>query len=407
MSTNTETGFKELAVEVFNKCSDGLLVIDNRGEVAMTNPALRLMYGFDFKETVTQQKTMKRLAPDPKERKRIIGLWKHDLAAKNPPARELRMTCADGEQHWYKFHLSHMSNGYHCVKVQDITDGKNTEDALKDSEEMFRNLAEQSPNMIFIFKHFKNRVVYANRHCEVLTGYTRKEIYSPEFSYIRLIAPDFHARMYKAFKRHLTGRETPMREYDLITKNGKRVAIMLTTRLIHFDGDLAILGIMTDVTEMKKVQRDILESSIKLREQKKALQEKNTALKEILALIETEKLQIKRQISINAEKLILPILRKLQAKGHSIDCRYIALLESNIRALVSKFGAELVNGPARFSPKEVELCSMIKSGLSSKDIAELLHISIRTVDTHRNRIRKKLGITSRDINLSTHLQNLT
>jgi DNA-binding CsgD family transcriptional regulator len=49
---------------------------------------------------------------------------------------------------------------------------------------------------------------------------------------------------------------------------------------------------------------------------------------------------------------------------------------------------------------------MIRRGLSSNEIARLLKISVRTVEVHRNRIRKKLDITDKDVNLVTYLNNI-
>jgi len=62
--------------------------------------------------------------------------------------------------------------------IHNITDRKVIETAMKESEEMFRNLAEQSPNMIFINKN--RRVVYANQQCETTTGYSLKEMVPQE-----------------------------------------------------------------------------------------------------------------------------------------------------------------------------------------------------------------------------------
>src|SRR3990170_3613527 len=60
---------------------------------------------------------------------------------------------------------------------------------IKDSEEKFRNLAEESPNMIFI--NHKGGVVYANKKCEEITGYTREEFYSPDFNFLSLNPPEY------------------------------------------------------------------------------------------------------------------------------------------------------------------------------------------------------------------------
>ena len=56
--------------------------------------------------------------------------------------------------------------------------------------------------------------------------------------------------------------------------------------------------------------------------------------------------------------------------------------------------------------KEITICNMIKNDLSSKQISEALHVSIRTIETHRNSIRKKLNISRKDVNLTTYLKFL-
>ena len=85
--------------------------------------------------------------------------------------------------------------------VQDMTEPKQAEDALKESEEKFRALAEHSPNMIFINK--SGKVVYANEKATELTGYTKEEFYSPDFELMSLIAPEYRTLVSENFKKHM------------------------------------------------------------------------------------------------------------------------------------------------------------------------------------------------------------
>jgi DNA-binding CsgD family transcriptional regulator len=54
----------------------------------------------------------------------------------------------------------------------------------------------------------------------------------------------------------------------------------------------------------------------------------------------------------------------------------------------------------------LQICSMVKRGLSSKEIASFLNISLFTVGRHRHNIRKKLKITKKTVNLNTFMQDL-
>ncbi|MBW8002980.1 MAG: PAS domain S-box protein [Planctomycetes bacterium] len=129
------------------------------------------------------------------------------------------------------------------------------EEALRESEEKFRNLAEHSPNMIFINK--KGRIVYANKICEEIMGYKRKEFYSPDFDFRILIPPESIDLVEKNFRRYMKGKDIPPYEYKLLTREGKKIDAIHTTKLINYEGESAILGIITDVTERKRAETEV------------------------------------------------------------------------------------------------------------------------------------------------------
>jgi len=161
--------------------------------------------------------------------------------------------------------------------------------------------------------------------------------------------------------------------------------------------------------DLFKVHRELEslvdEKTIELKERTRELEQKNMALKEILGQIEIEKRQIKEDVVSNVEQLLKPTLSKLKRKGNDLDARYLGLLEHNLEKLTSSFGAEVSNKRWRLTPREIEICNMIKNGLSSKEISQLLNVSFRTIEIHRTHIRKKLDIAHKDINLVTYLQS--
>ena len=145
----------------------------------------------------------------------------------------------------------------------DITKRKLAEEALQESEEKFRSLTEQSPNMVFINKNGK--VVYCNKKCEELMGYSQEDFCSLDFDFFDLISEESKKIVKSAFEEHMKGKEVPPYEYRLVNKDGDGLDAIITTKLIQYEGDTAILGIVTDITQRKKMETALKASEAKFR----------------------------------------------------------------------------------------------------------------------------------------------
>ena len=115
------------------------------------------------------------------------------------------------------------------------------------------SLAEHSPNMIFINK--QGRIVYANKKCEEITGYRREEFYSPDFDFLTLIAPQSQDLIKENFRIHLECRDIPPYEYTIVNKAGERIDVINSSKLIRYEGQMAVLGVVIDITERKKAEQ--------------------------------------------------------------------------------------------------------------------------------------------------------
>jgi PAS domain S-box-containing protein len=231
----------------------------------------------------------------------------------------------------------------------DITQRKQAEEALLESERKFRNLAEQSPNMIFIIK--SSKVVYANRKCEEITGYKRDELHSADFDFFRLIAPEGVKLIKKNFKKHMSGEEVKPYEYTLIRKSE------------NYEGENAILGILTDITERKNAEKALREKDNKLERQAKNLIEMNTALKVLLEQREKEKTNIKESLLADIKKLVYPYVEKLENKGLNEDAQtFVNIIKSNINDLISPLASNLSSKYFSLTPSEIQIADLIKHG---------------------------------------------
>ena len=119
----------------------------------------------------------------------------------------------------------------------------------------FQIITEQSPNMIFINK--RGRVIYVNRRCTQEMSYSKAELCAPDFDFMTLIAPESVDLIRSNFAKHMQGQEVAPYECDLITKKGNKIAAIITTKLIRYQGEAAILGIITDITERKHAEEEL------------------------------------------------------------------------------------------------------------------------------------------------------
>ncbi|HEC12957.1 MAG TPA: PAS domain S-box protein [Acidiferrobacteraceae bacterium] len=151
-----------------------------------------------------------------------------------------------------------------CAFVRDLTEHKRTQRELQRTEESFKALAEESPNMIFINQG--GQVVYANKACEDQTGYKKEEFYCEDFDFMCLIAPESKELIKTKFQHHLRGEEVPPHEYKILTKDNRELTVIQATRLIEFKGQTSILGIITDITERKQSEEALRESENRFRQ---------------------------------------------------------------------------------------------------------------------------------------------
>lgn len=172
------------------------------------------------------------------------------------------------------------------------------------------------------------------------------------------------------------------------------------------------ISVRTDITEHLKIRNDLEEANKKLEFttekleiERKSLKNKNIALSEIVAHIDVEKEKIKSEIAGNFETVIYPILQKVMARASKDELKYLNLIEHSLKDILDPILGRIENKKAKLTPKELQICQMIKKGLTAKEIANLLFLSPRTIDKHRENIRKKLELQSKKVNLSSYLLN--
>ncbi len=152
-------------------------------------------------------------------------------------------------------------------------------------------------------------------------------------------------------------------------------------------------------------EQELHETNKQLVLERKALQEANAALRNVLARIEDKKQEIYMDMQANVEKILMPILHELALRLPSSQRQYAELLRSNLEDIVSPFVSHLSRAHLSLTTTEIIICNMIRSGLQTKEIAGIRGVSTGTINRHREHIRRKLKIANSDVNLMTYLQS--
>lgn len=246
---------------IFSAFPDAIAVIDSNITIIECNQTALDMGGFSSKEELIGKNCLELVAE--KDRKRVTEDIRKTLAHGQTKNVEFTFLTKGGREFFAELSASVIrdSSGTPIGLIaimKDISERKIVEESLRESEEKFRNLAEQSPNMIFI--NHKGRVVYANDKAEDFMGYKKGEYYSPDFNFLDLIAQESKETVKSAFSKHMKGEDIPPYEYRMVTKEGRIIDAIINPRLVKYKGEPAILGVVTDITDRKKAERMTLES---------------------------------------------------------------------------------------------------------------------------------------------------
>jgi PAS domain S-box-containing protein len=242
-----------------------LLITDTEGRTTYASPNCEEMTGITQEELQSELIWWVHEDDLPKAQEIVNRVFREGEAGRNFEYKAIKRggTIWYASSSWEPFRDEQGTLKGVVLQTIDITERRQAEEALQESEEKFRNLAEQSPNMIFINK--KGRVVYANERCEKVTGYTRDEFYSADFSFLTLTVPEHRELVEARFSKHMRGEELEPYDYTLVAKDGMRVEAMVITKLIDYAGEKAILGTVVDITERKQAEEALKNSEGKWR----------------------------------------------------------------------------------------------------------------------------------------------
>jgi len=148
------------------------------------------------------------------------------------------------------------------ISAIDISQRKQVEEALRESEKNFRALAENANDCIMIHGA-EETVLFANKEASKLTGYKIPDLLNKRIKDI--VPPEIYKKISQRFTRRLKGVYAPARyEASILTKDKKRVPVESTATRTFWRGQPAVLVILRDITDRKRVETELRMLSAKL-----------------------------------------------------------------------------------------------------------------------------------------------
>lgn len=222
---------------IVNRNSDAMIVIDPNGFIQYANPAAESLFDVPVTGLIGEQMGFPVILKEPVE----IQVLK---AYKTPVTVEMRMVDLEWEE-----------TPSYLISLRDITERLQAEEALRESEERFRVLADTTSAVLYVYQG--DKFVNVNRTAEKVTGYTKEELL--KLNFWDIFHPDFRELVRSRGRARQRGEEVPPHyEVKFLTKAGQERWAELDAGRIVYRGQAAGVVTFFDITDRKRAEEERL-----------------------------------------------------------------------------------------------------------------------------------------------------
>lgn len=277
------------------------------------------------------------------------------------------------------------------VVTRDITGRKQAESALAESELKYRYLFETGSDSLFLVDGETQRILDVNSQAVSLYDYSKDEL-------LAMNVMDLTAEPEKSLGA-ITQKASRVMLWHR-KKDGTPFPVEITASHFDLKGKRFRLSAVRDVSEHHKAEEAI-------REKTEHLTDVNAALRALIRQREEDRTDFEETVVNNIKHLVLPYiesLRKTILTGNQKS--WIDALLANLNQVTSGFSKKITLRELNLSNAELRVASLVRDGKSTKEIADILMTSEKTVSSHRDSIRNKLGLRGKKGGLRYLLMNL-
>lgn len=405
------------------------------GKLMWLNPMVFNFTGYTVEECLNM-KDFPMPIVDESDRERMRRLFADAVGGSAQSNVECRIRCKDGRQKWVyvSWQPIYDENGVnlgHRSSLRDITALKMTEGALRESEYFQNSIFLAAPIGIGLVV---NRVIKrVNRRLCDMTGYSPEELLDKSARMLYPTDAEFEfvgTEKYSQMTRNGIGSV----ETRWVCKDGRIIDVMLSsTPLERGKPEAGVTFTALDITDRKRAEEELMRAHDELEKriqertaelaevvknlteheqllaaESQRLQDANTALKVLIRQREEDRQELEKKFIDNVMRLVLPYVEKLTLTSLTPhQAGYVDVIGTNLTNITSPFLRTMSIMHMDFTPREIEVANLIRAGKPAKEIADLLNCSLRSVEFHKNNIRRKLNLIHKKTNLRTYLLSLT
>ena len=261
---------KETLSTILESTPHGITLIDNYDKYLYVNPYFTEITGYTLKDIPTKEVWFDKAYPDKIYRKMVYGAWGNDVNEKGlKNDREFKIKCKNGESKYIEFRTTFLKDQYISV-LTDVTQRRETEEALKESKEKFKSVMETIVDPVIVYDGL-GKVTYLNPAFTRVFGWSSDELLGNRVDFVpekEMLATQ------KAATRAFKGERISRFETERTTKSGETISVRIGAALI-LDSQSRPNGIVVsfqDITREKLAQDELNQMNQEL---EKAIEQAN------------------------------------------------------------------------------------------------------------------------------------